>query len=117
MSEGNLLGDENTLKDLPVDVILAKARELSAHPDRIHGPDTEVYYDAGLWGEDAWELIDFVFDKYGVDFSAMDTGRYVPHEGFDLREILVWIGKRPFKSLTISSLARAVDEGAWHKDW
>jgi hypothetical protein len=96
-----------------LNAILAKMKELSPCPDRVRGAETEVYYDAGLRGEDAWELIRFLVEQFRTDFSAMNVGDYVPHEGGDLRTWLVPFGRRPFKSLTAGRLARAADIMEW----
>jgi len=104
------------MRDDPLEVILTKLTELTAYPERICGPETEVYYDTRLEGEDGWELIDFIIDRFHTDFSAMNAGQYIPHEGGDLRTLLVRFGKRPYRSLTVRRLAEAVEIGEWQAE-
>lgn len=97
------------------EAILSKLRTLTARPGHIRGLPTEVYYDTRLQGEDAWELIDFIVERYHTDFSAMNVGQFVPHEGVDLRTLLVLFGKRPFQSLTVGRLVEAVEQMEWRE--
>lgn len=103
------------MEESAAEAILSKLRTLTAHPERIHGLQTEVYYDTRLQGEDGWELIDFIIERFHADFSSMNVGQFLPHEGVDLRILLVLIGMRPFPSLTVGRLVEAVEHMEWRE--
>jgi hypothetical protein len=95
-------------------VVLNKLRELTAHPDRLRGGATEIYYDARVSGDDLWELVTYLADRFGTDFSAMDLRLYAPGEGAQLvRPLLMFFGRRPYRSLTVETLTAAVQQGYW----
>lgn len=103
------------MPDTALQEILTKLASLTAYPARARGPETEVYYDTRLQGEDGWELIDFIIERFHTDFSRMNVGQYVPHEGADIRKLLVYFGRKPFKSLTVDRLVQAVEAMEWHE--
>lgn len=96
-----------------VDQILIKVRELTARPHRIRGATTEVFYDTRLYGEDFFDLIEWIIDEYGTDFSGMDASQYAPGEGGGMMQLPLLFGFRPYKSLTVGKLAEAVELGRW----
>jgi len=90
--------------------LITKLRELSGH-DRTIGPATEVSDDLRIEGDDLEELLVWLQNEYGVDFSELKTGDLNLNEPPAM--IRSFFGKRRFKSLTVQSLLNAVDAKRW----
>lgn len=96
-----------------LEALVAEVREATVRPERLTGVEAEIFYDTRISGDDFYELIEKLAWRFGTDFSSMDASNYVPGESFDPREVLLWINKRPFKSLKVADLYRAIERGSW----
>jgi hypothetical protein len=90
--------------------LITKLRELSGHDGRI-GPTTEVSDDLKIEGDDLEELLIWLRNEFGVDFSELKAGDLNLNEPPAM--IRSFFGKRRFKSLTVQSLLNAVDAKRW----
>lgn len=74
----------------------------------------EIYYDLKLSGQDLFQLLSWISKELGVDFSDMDVAKYAPQEGMGLiKPVLDLLGLRPYRSLRIRDLLRAIEFGRW----
>lgn len=76
--------------------------------------DADLYEDLRIWGADFYELIAWIAETFGTDFSSMDASKYVPGEGageFGLVRLLS--GKSPYRRCTVAQLLAAVERGRW----
>lgn len=48
-------------------VVLEKLRELTVYPERMCGGATEIYYDARISGDDLWELVTTLAERFATD--------------------------------------------------
>jgi hypothetical protein len=88
--------------------LIEKLHDISVVKDISITPDTEVYYDLRIYGDDFDELYDWIESKYGADFDHM-TGRYIPGEVEIYPLILRLFGFRPYDSLTVGDLIKAIE--------
>jgi hypothetical protein len=101
------------MADDVVEFVMAKVKCATAFPNQVEGGSTQIYYDARILGDDFDDLIDAIIERFGTEFSAMDASRYVPGEGAGLRQLPELFGKRPWRSLTIDDLVKAIRAGFW----
>lgn len=84
---------------------------------QTHAPvtlGTALYHDLRIWGEDFYELIDWISVTFGTDFSKMDMSKYAPGEGpGELGIVRLFTGKSPYRTCTVSQLLTAVECGSW----
>ena len=88
----------------------AKIRELSAYGGVI-GADTDVVYDVRLGGDDLENLLAWLHQSAGVDFSevrANDLPLNEPPQG-----LYTLLEKRKFKSMTVGALLLAMERKRW----
>jgi len=93
-------------------LLAAKLRELSAKKNVSIA--SEIYYDLRISGDDFDELIEWIYTRFGTDFSAM-VRQYVPGEAAILPFLLEALGKPPFPSITVRDLLAAIERGAWQE--
>ena len=97
--------------------VLAELRELTAFPDQLRGEATEIYYDTRVSGDDLSDLISGLARQFETDFSAMNLHHFAPGEGAEIiRPMLMWFGRRPYRSLTVGKVAAAIQRGHWQED-
>jgi hypothetical protein len=74
----------------------------------------EIYEDLRIWGEDFYELVEWIACEFGTDFSDMDCGKLVPGEGCgELGLKRAVLGRSPFESCKVGRLLEAVERGRW----
>ena len=93
--------------------MMERVLSATAFPHRVTDGTTQIYYHARIWGEDSYELIDAIIERFGTNFRAMNVSHYVPGEGGGLRQLPELFGWRPWRSLTIDDLVKAIRVGFW----
>ena len=97
------------------DELVAIARDIS----RFGGPideETRVWHDLHLSGDDAYEMLETIRNRFGVSFKSMDFSRCFPDEteGF----FYMWaerFGLRSrFEPLALGHLLAVIQAGQWH---
>jgi len=74
----------------------------------------EIYYDLGIYGDEFGKLLEIIHKDYNVDYSKMDTTKYVPGEGCNpISDIMVVLGFKPFKSITIADIKKSINSEFW----
>lgn len=79
-------------------------------------PDTEIYYDLHISGDDLDDMLDAVVREFGTDLSAFRLNDFAPSEGVEImRPLLKALGidKASYKSLTVQALTDAIAKGRW----
>lgn len=67
--------------------------------------DSELYYDLGIYGEDLFEIFEYLVNKYGADYGMIDASEIAPGEGENLIEWFARrLGRRRFKSFKVRNL-------------
>ena len=83
------------------------ARRLNRH--------SRVYQDLGVSGDDAWEMLQRLVDRFSVSFAKLDFNKYFPGEteafGEHWARMLGLAKPRP--PLTIAHLVAVVERGQW----
>ena len=73
------------------------------------GPETEVYYDLRISGDDLEEVVTAAASRCGAPTLQLPPGRYAPGEPGDWFD---WLFKRPdhrrYQSLTVAMLLEAM---------
>src|ERR1700761_3558105 len=95
-------------------------------------PETRLYDDLGVYGDDATELLIEYGKKFKVDVSKFMAADYFKGEGIDLISGLLWLfkGKRrmpKYKVLTVNDLFKGINAGrldeeviagtSYRRDW
>lgn len=94
------------------DRFIARIKDSTVKPDVSLGD--EIYYDLKVYGDPLFDLIDDLSKMFGTDFSSMKASDYAPGEGGQLiLPLLLALGRRPFKSLKVGDVWRAVQAGHW----
>jgi len=75
-------------------------------------PDTAVYHDLVLSGDDAVEILTAVSKQYAVSFDGFNFSSYSPGEPF-LGSFLWSKSKDKYKRLTVAHLVAVAERGAW----
>jgi len=99
----------------PEPELVAMIRQISGGRTPI-GLSTAIYHDLQIAGDDAFDLIARIRDRYGVSFSAMDFQRYFPPEGEALFCYLASkFGYRDKRRprLTVEHLLSVIERGSW----
>ena len=93
------------------EALVAKLVELTAvRVDRI-GPETDVIYDLKLGGDDLEEVLGWIQDEHGVDFSGLDARTLPLNE--PPQSLFTFWGRRAFESLTVGHLLSVMEAGRW----
>jgi len=79
-------------------------------------PDSRLYYDLGVYGDDATELLIEYRKRFNVDVSKFMAADYFKVEGIDVLGGLIRLfsGKRSgggFKTLTVNDLEKGIVAG------
>jgi hypothetical protein len=98
-------------RDAVRQAVIEKAKYFSVKTISVTD-DTEIYYDLRISGDDFDELICWMHQTYGTDFSEMKR-RYVPGEVEIYPLITRLFGAHPYASITIGDLVDAACEGKW----
>lgn len=94
--------------------IVERIRETTVEADVPVTLDTDLYSDLRIWGADFYELIAWIAQTFGTDFSTMDASKYVPGEGpGELGFVRLFSGKSPYRKCTVAQLLAAVHRGRW----
>ena len=90
--------------------LTTKLRDLSGYEGTIE-PSTEVSDDLRIEGDDLEDLLFWLQNDFGIDFSELKAGDLNLNEPpAIIRSVL---GKRRFKSLTVQSLLNAMNTKCW----
>jgi len=81
------------------------------------GPTTSINLDVGLDGDDAYELLETIQNRFGTRFDSLDWHKYFHNEG-ECNLLSVWFRKIPGyketrRSLTFEKLLEVVQRGVW----
>jgi len=94
--------------------IVGRLKEVTWKDDPDICDSTEIFYELDIYGEDLVdEILWWVHDRYGTDFSEFDNKKYAPSEAAIIPFIKMWFGKRPFKSFKVKDLVDAAMRGQW----
>ena len=76
--------------------------------------DTQVFYELNIYGEDMYQLLAELHNRFGTDFSDFKISDYAPGEGFNpIIWLQLWVGMKPFRRLTVRMLSDAIKRGRW----
>jgi hypothetical protein len=109
LAEGGLAPVTNIPDDLATLLINMSAKEDIS-------PDDRIYHDLGIRGEDAAELVNFMYRQYGVDFSRLQFNNFFFDEGLTLRDLWAVVTRFPKSAkqeVTVSDLVRICQSGVW----
>jgi hypothetical protein len=94
--------------------IVERIKETTMETDTPVTLDTELYEDLRIWGADFYELIAWIAETFGTDFSTMDASKYAPGEGAgEFGFVRLFSGRSPYRKCTVAQLLAAVDRGRW----
>lgn len=96
--------------------VIAHLRAVSARDDVPIGPETEIYEDLGIYGDDLFEIVLWVHKTWRVDISTMRLSDYAPNEGsWGLSRLFRKVLKlpSPYRACTVSMLLSAIECGRW----
>lgn len=76
---------------------------------------TRIYFDLGIYGDDAWELLEEIHNRFGTRFEGFDGPTYFPEEMGTAGKWIAWLfGKpEPWKPVTFGHLFKVVEAGRW----
>lgn len=74
-------------------------------------PQSELFADLGIWGDDAVELLEKYSEQFGVSLEEFPFTEYFPCEGDQLRWRWPWQKRRTFRPLTVADLERGIEQG------
>lgn len=82
------------------------------------GPESRIYHDLGLSGEDAFEVITLLEKEYHVDLSRFEFSDFFPDEVMTVRDakkyVKVFIGAgSPWRAVSVEDLVRIAKSGEW----
>jgi len=102
------------MKEMNLDVVVSEITEILrkyVNKKVTVKPDTKIFHDLMIYGDDAWDFLDEVSVKYHIEGSSFEGGHYFPSEG-EMIWFLRWFSffKNNWKSLTINDLANVVLE-------
>jgi hypothetical protein len=92
-----------------MDEPLEQVRRLVAEVSSSRGvkPETRLFQDLHLAGDDVFELMERIAAKFGTSFSSLSFTDFFPEE----HEALGFGGSK--KTVTVRHLAEVVKRGAW----
>lgn len=75
-------------------------------------PETEIYKDLGLYGDDVYEFLLWIEKEFGVRIMVA-FGKVVPSESplFWVREAFKRAGGHSYKSFKVRDIVQAIDAG------
>jgi hypothetical protein len=74
--------------------------------------ESEIYYDLGIYGDDLYEIFDYIISKYETDLSYVDASKLAPGEGGDLIALIARsFGFRLYQSLKVCHLINWAFQG------
>jgi len=95
----------------------AEICHISGHVGPIND-HIELYKDLSIAGDDEWELLEILRDRYSVDLSDFGSDAYFPIETdaiwYRLARIFGYSGRK-WHSFTLAHLVSAVRNGEWLK--
>ncbi len=72
------------------------------------GPATRLFHDAGLSGDDYYELMVWYSHRFEVDLTGFQLSRFAPADG-----AFRWFGLRRYWVLTVGDLLELADCSSW----
>jgi hypothetical protein len=72
-------------------------------------PESDLYEDLGIWGDDAVELLEKYRERFGVSLIGFDFGEHFPGEGVPLSSPFSWNKPRSYLPLTVADLQRGIE--------
>ncbi|KZY90515.1 MULTISPECIES: DUF1493 family protein [unclassified Erythrobacter] len=94
-------------------LFIAMVSEHTVKKDTV-SMDDQIYYDLKIYGDPLFDLLHELAEKFETDFSGLRLIEYAPGEGAELiRPIMLAFGRRPYKSLAVGDLWKAVINGRW----
>ena len=89
--------------------------ELRGKYEKPLGPETKLYEDLGMDGDDADEFIQEYIKKFDVDMSEFHFEHYFNLEGFSLFSIIksIFVQAPPLKSVSLGDLEKSAIKGKW----
>lgn len=88
--------------------VIERLAEITVVHDAPIEDTTEIYKALRVSGWDLSELLGWVHEEFGTDFSAMNISQYSPAEGAEL-----FADERDYRGLTVGALVSAMARGAW----
>lgn len=79
-------------------------------------PGARLEHDCGITGDDAWELLEAIHEKFGTDFSSMDFAQHFHGEGEGLLSALLNPAReraRKAYPVTVGHIYKVVEAGKW----
>lgn len=102
--------DDNTERDIE-----DRVRQTSGYRGDIL-PSTNLYHDLGIYGDDAFYLLKWISETYGMSFENFSFDDFFPGEALvsllPLRRLLRLRG-RPRRPLPLGHLLEAAKRGKW----
>lgn len=77
---------------------------------------SRLFQDLGIAGDDAWELLKLITQRFNTEFSNFPWADYFPDEteafwaGWGRR---LGLGKQRWKPLPVNHLVKVVEQGKW----
>lgn len=94
--------------------IVERIKEATVETDVSVNDETDLYGDLRIWGDDFYDVVAWIAETFGTDFSAMDASKFVPGEGLgEFGVARIFIGKSPYRRCTLGDLLAAVERGRW----
>jgi hypothetical protein len=80
-------------------------------------PESQIYYDLGIYGDDFFELVSWMHEEFGVQ-TMSGFGSYAPPEApfLFLRHFarkLLGCPVPPYRSLTVNEITNIITKGKW----
>ena len=79
-------------------------------------PDSRLEQDCGVTGDDAWELLEAIHDKFGTDFTELEFSQHFYQEGEVFFSSLCNPAREKHRKafpVTIGHIFRIVESGKW----
>ncbi len=95
------------------------AHELKIAPEKLSDAD-RLQHDLGLDGNDAAQFLAKFAERFGVDMSSFEFGKYFGKENFGCVPLwIVWIGIPPprprVKPVTLADLQKSIRARKWKR--
>lgn len=77
--------------------------------------ETEIYRDLGFYGNELYDLIVWIIQKFGVD-TNINIDEVAPREGSGLALLAAWRRRRSserYKSFKVRDIMAAIEAGRW----
>jgi hypothetical protein len=95
----------------PEDAIFKLVRDTSVYRGTIT-PESALYHDLRIWGDDAYELLTDLHRRFGTSFQTLNFPVYFPCEG-PFNDFFAWRARAKRPRLTVGHLIAVVERGDW----